>query len=133
MYGQFFVEIKKLRLAGEQFAAGLIKSVQYSNVRGASLGASLLELAKNHGVDLRGPMFIDSRGEFSVIANPSNDGNAPGSCGSFGQEFSALLNQYRPRTGITAGAVLVAESSWCWMNHFDVEKMVCAAADKLKD
>lgn len=132
MNEQFYVEDEKLRVASEQFATGLVKSVPFSDVRGACLGVALHELAKHHGVELRGPLFIDSRGEFSLIVNPPDGKNTTGSCGAFGQEFAALLNQYRPRTGIVAGAVLEAESGWCWMNHFDVEKMVRDVAGKLK-
>jgi hypothetical protein len=123
-------EIAALAGIHARFAALEIKSVEHADLRGPCLATALSELAAVHGVTLQLPMHIDSRGEFRIVAlNP--DGTSPlyGS-GPFG-DFATVLNLYRPRTGIFAGATLLPESGWCYMNHFDVERMVTEQASAL--
>lgn len=126
----FLKEVDALCSATLQFNTGKIAAYPFSVQRGDLLGKALQCLAASHGVTLETPLHIDSRGEFSIVALPA-DGSSPKlGCGPYGEAFAAILNQHRPRQGINPGVVL-PESGWCRMNHFEVEKMVLNQAKVL--
>lgn len=106
-----------------QFSLAEISSVQHGNLREKAIGQALEALADHYGVDLKTPLTIDSRGEFSIMVKHP-DSEELNFCGKFTQEFAEVLNQYGPRCGIYPTAVLDSDSGWCRMNHFSVEKMV---------
>lgn len=85
------------------------------------------KLALSCGVALRAPMHFDSRGEVNiVIEQPLGGGKG------YGDEFASLLNAHQPRCGVMPGALLTPGSSWCSMNHFEVEKLVLARFNALQ-
>lgn len=123
-------EVDALAKATLQFHTGKIGAYPFGVARGEHLGKALQYLAACHGVTLEGPLHIDSRGEFSIVALPA-DGSSPKlGCGPYGEAFAAILNQHHPRQGINPGTVL-PESGWCRMNHFEVERMVLAQAQAM--
>lgn len=109
--------VQELRTTAEQFARGEIKALPYSRLREDALGKALDSLAKMFDVELEHPLHIDSRGEFRIVTT-----------GSFGG-LAELLNRHSPRTGIRPGAVLLPDTNggWCYMGHFDVERLVFEA------
>jgi hypothetical protein len=91
-----------------------------ARTREANLAGGLRTLAERHSVKLREPLRINANGEFNVIA----EGATPyKGCSPYGS-LAAVLNRHNPRTGVQPGACLLPESGWCYMNHFDVERML---------
>jgi tape measure domain-containing protein len=121
---KFSQEVEALVQAHARFAAGELSSVEFKDIRESHLAIALQELASAFGVTLELPLQIDSRGEYRIVAMPKDGSSAKYGTGPFG-EFAAILNQHAPRTGISATA-LCPENGWCYMNHFEVEKMVLA-------
>lgn len=113
-----------------------LSPVGRKDLREAALAQGLAALARCHNVLLVQPLRVDSRGDFMIavdqmtagvyIVNPANGTRV------FGQAFSDLLNGFSPRCGHAPGAVLFPEASWCYMNHFSVEKMLLTAALRYK-
>ena len=100
-----------------------LSPVQYSHARETALAEGLEKLATRYGKRFRQARYIDSRGEFSLnIADPA--GMPRDESQAYGVEMSALLSKYRPRTGYAPTAHMDPSNSWCYMNHFDVEKML---------
>lgn len=114
-------------LMNEELANAELSPVDRGHVRGLWLFKSLEALALVYGTELKGPMHIDSRGEFSIQGGPGSGGLGFNTSQPLGA-FAAVLNDYRPRTGVQPGAILSETSSWCYMNHFDVERMVVEKA-----
>lgn len=108
------------------FEAGTVKSVPHSHLRGEALGKALLALAAMHGVTLQLPLHIDSRGEFSLVAMPDNGASPDYGTGHYGA-FVEILNRHSPRTGIFPTSMMSPGNGWCYMNHFDAERMVKTA------
>lgn len=111
----------------KKFARGEIKSVPHSDERQKFMALALEFLARDLGCELRTPLYLTSRAEFNVIAV---DKNAPfddlrPAC-RYGAAFAAVLNAHNPRCGISPGAHLLPESSWCMLNHFDAERLILA-------
>ncbi len=121
--------VSELKAAHLQFERGAMKPVPFANQRERILAAALDTLAADCGVRLQMPLQIDSRGEFSIVAVHEDGRNTTYGCGPYGAEFAALLNQHKPRTGTLPGDVL-PENGWCYMNHFEVERMVCKVFDQ---
>ncbi|MEX3984199.1 hypothetical protein AB4Y45_35170 [Paraburkholderia sp. EG287A] len=105
-----------LKKANEDFAAGKLTSMQHAAAREAALIKGVTALAASMGVTLD-PMFrIDARGELHIAAKKGN----------FGPEFSDALNAHcRARLGV-ATVPMADTSTWCYINHFDIEKLVLA-------
>jgi len=116
-----------LRKAKAKFESALLKPVPYADERALHLSAALKALAGMYGVNLQGPLHIDSNGEYSLAAL-KDDGSNPSihGCAPFGA-FAEILNPHSPRTGLAA-CTLQAESGWCRIGHFGVESMVVAQA-----
>lgn len=104
--------LQHLATVHEEFAAEKISPIQHADARERQIVLALNAMAADYGIDLKQPLRIDSRGEFYLIAK-----------GGFGS-MAAFMNQHRPRTGVAAGATLLPENGWCYMNHFDAERMV---------
>jgi hypothetical protein len=113
-----------------------ISPVGHSRQREAALSIGLSALARYLHVTLKAPLQIDSRGEFMLVVEQAGDGvatiNQRNGSKVFGSAFAECLNPYAPRTGIFAGATMDADSAWCFMNHFNVEKMLLEVAERLK-
>lgn len=87
------------------------------------LAQELIALAKKHGVVLREPLQIDTNGEYCLaVSNGSVNDGPSDPCGDFGA-LAKVLSKYRPRTGARPSKVY-SYDGWCYMNHFDVEKMI---------
>jgi hypothetical protein len=110
--------IADLKQARSDFASGKIKPVQYADIRGPALCKAVVALAAEQGVALEPIQCIDSRGELSIVVK---DG------GSYGEQFAATLTEYcNPRTGVLPANSAASHGSWCYINHFDAERMVLA-------
>lgn len=116
--------LESLDALEERFAQRQIAPVPHSREREALLAKALRELARGFGITLQEPLQINSRGEFSLAVLRA-DGRDPhhAGTGTWGTEFVDILNRHEPRTGQLPG-VQDAHGGWCWMNHFQVEKMV---------
>jgi hypothetical protein len=107
------------------YVEGSLTPVAYKNLREASLTEAITALAEELGVTLEQPLQVDSRGNLGLSVKPADLalGREQGSP-SFGEAFSALLNQYMPRTGVATTAHLIPENGWCYLSHFQAEAMV---------
>ncbi|KVP97045.1 hypothetical protein WJ97_14600 [Burkholderia ubonensis] len=131
MNNEFRQAIAVLKQTNEDFKNGHTSSVAHANSREAALMAALPALARTFGVKLASMHRIDARGELHIVARDGDKDPRLGG-GRFGGPFATLLNTANPRTGIAPGAVLDSESGWCYMNHFDVEKLVLRYFDENK-
>ena len=122
LYKQFVDAVRKALKAESDRVNGILKPVQAGDQRAAALAKALDLLAKICGVDdLQQPLNIDSRGDFSVVSKKG-----------FTEDFCSKLNPNRPRTGVEPGAILnPGNGGWCYMNHFQVERMVVAACNDI--
>lgn len=119
---------QELLAAKESFRAGQLGSLDHSRAREKHLAIALRELAKEYGARLQEPLHIDSRGDFSLIALRDGWTNALMGTAPFGG-FVELLNQHNPRTG-TAPGRLCEDNGWCYLNHFDAERLVLGAFER---
>lgn len=124
MQTEFLTAARALTAANAQFKAGQSNSVAHSRLREAAIAQALNALATTQGVRLETPLQIDSRGEFRIVALQPKAGLCWPSTGTYGSEFAKMLNRHNPRTGVQAGASLLPESGWCYLNHFDAERLV---------
>jgi hypothetical protein len=122
----FLQEMQALAQAEAKFHAGETKPVPFSREREQHLGIALRELAASYGVRLEGPFHIDTNGEYRVVALPEGKDSAKMGCGHYGEAFAALLNPHRPRQGAMGypPATLHADSGWCYVNHFEIERLL---------
>lgn len=123
----FLEAAASLRSANRDFfEARSISPMAHRDRREAALSSALVAMAAGFGVELKQPIYCDSRGEFPIVALASDpDSRRMGFCASFGEGFTAFLNAHQARTGIAPGH-LDPSNGWCRMNHFEVEKMVLA-------
>jgi len=122
MNKHFIKAVAALTQANEAFQAGLISAMDHSSRREAALAAAMHAIAATFGVTFKNARYINSLGEFTLCATKP-----------YGQGLSALLNTANPRCGVLPGAVLTPEASWCYMNHFDVERLVRRVHAQQKD
>lgn len=120
--------VARLTEVHQLFSKGELSSVAHGDQREAALAAALNALAAKHGVALEGPLHINSRGEFRLVACPLDGSPAKLGGGRYGAELAAILNPHHPRCGVLPTAVLDESANWCYMNHFDVERMVTSQA-----
>jgi hypothetical protein len=115
----------QIRALHSQFAAKTLTSVAHSRKREALLQKGLVAIAQSHGVNLSA-VGIDANGEFRLKANPEgNTHRDREACGPF-KTFAEVLNKHNPRCGMQPPAILEANSGWCMINHFDVERLILA-------
>jgi len=118
------------------FSKREISPVAHKDQREAAMSSGLAALARFFNVTLKAPLQVNSNGEFMLAVEQLGDGvatiNPYNGARVFGAAFAELLNAHSPRTGISPSAVLTPEGAWCYMNHFSVEKMLLAAAERLK-
>ncbi len=125
---QVFVEsFDRLTENERQFLVGEIKSVPHSRVREAALIACVESMAKMCETELEKIISIDSRGELNIVALGSAGFGPRAERKTFGEVFAGALTAAGVRTGAVEygyGAVMDANASWCYMNHFSAQKMV---------
>jgi hypothetical protein len=125
-----FDAIGDLERTTELFKASQATSFDHSRARQEAISKALNAVAALQGVTLRLPLQIDSNGDYSIVAtskdapNPLYPGNKYGS-------LAEVLNRHNPRCGMYGSSTLLPEGNWCMMNHFDVERMVCAENARL--
>jgi hypothetical protein len=123
MNKEFRQAIAVLNQTTEDFSKGHTSAVAHGHTRGAAICAAVTAMARSFGVTLEPIGCIDARGELSIFAAKAvADGKA--GCGRFGGPFATFLNEANVRTGIRPPAHLESESGWCYLNHFEAEKMV---------
>jgi len=122
LYKQFVAAVRKALQAESDRINDVLKPVQAGDQRAAALAESLDLLAKIRGVDdLQQPLHIDSRGDFSIVSKKG-----------FTADFCYDLNPNYPRTGVSPGAIMhPGNGGWCYMNHFQVERMVINACNDI--
>ena len=113
------LEVKNMWLRGE------LKPWPYAQERERLLNLSLAALAEDLGSRLKPIGRINVNGEVLISAAPEEEyAKYRDYCGKFGETFAKLLNSCTPRCGIAPGAIMHADSGWCYINHFLAEKMV---------
>lgn len=122
MNKEFRQAITVLKQTNEDFANGHTSSVAHANTRQAAILAAVRYMAKSFGVNLEPIHAIDARGEIRVVAKDGDRDPRLG-CGKFGGPFAEWLTKARARTGI-APCTLGSEDGWCYVNHFEAERMV---------
>lgn len=129
MSANFLAAIADLNQVNEAFKAGTVSSVEHGYRRGVALCSAIFEMAACMGASLEKPISIDSRGEIHVVTKGKSHWDR--GSGRYGEEFASWLNKANPRTGIAPGAVMLPEAGWCYLNHFNVEKLVLEYASTL--
>lgn len=98
-----------------------LKPLEVSIVRGAMLAAGLRALAIICGKEFDTDLNINSNGEIMLRIPLNGD---PQVCGEYGERLAAILSPYRPRCGYSPMSSIDPRNGWCYMNHFDVERML---------
>lgn len=124
MTSAFEIAVQALQDTNAKFADGKALAVPHSVARAKAIGEALTALAAEFGVTIAGPLHIDSRGEFMLTAKDPADTTPRPVTGKFGAELASILNEHNPRQGVAPGPFLHADSGWCYMNHFDAERLV---------
>lgn len=120
---------EKLNALGSQFKALELTSVKYGRERDAAIAAGLTAVAAHYGVTLRQGLHIDSRGDYMLVAVRAEQSALPPTYGA----FADVLNKYHARTGVPGYTnQLIPSNSWCYLNHFDAEKLILDQAKLLK-
>lgn len=122
----FQMAAKALISANERFfTTKELSSVGHRDAREAAMQAGLPAMAAEFGVTLQGPIYVDSRGEMSIVALKPGSTNAKvDGCAKFG-DFAEHLTRNHARTGVAPG-IIDPDNGWCMMSHFGVEKMLLA-------
>ena len=99
--------------------------MQQGDAREKALAEGLRRLAKAHGIILREPLQIDSRGEFSLsVSNGTARDGQSDACGCYGVPLAALIAKHSPRTGYAPTSFMSPENGWCRLHHFSVQAML---------
>lgn len=100
---------------------------EVANQREKALVAGLHALAAHFGKEIEYTM-IDARGEFKFNIR----GAAQGLGGQYGEGLAEALSKVPRRMGIlTTTASMLPENNWCWINHFDAEKMLKTIGEEM--
>ncbi len=124
--------IGQLGVLQRQADEGKVSPLGAGRLREGLLSKGLRILAAEAGIELREPLQINANGEYAVIAEMTDPSlRSMGASGPYGAAFAALLRRFDTRTGQFAvkGHVL-PENGWCWMNHFEVERMLTSLAQE---
>ncbi|MBK3779911.1 hypothetical protein G3A43_06560 [Paraburkholderia aspalathi] len=113
--------IADLKQAQRDLASGKLKPVPYADIRGPALCKAVVALAAEQGVALEPIHCIDTRGELPIVVKDN---------GAYGEQFAATLTAHcRPRTGAIPERAAQADGRWCYITHFDAERMVLAQSE----
>lgn len=92
----------------------------YANAREKALAAGLHALAAMHDKEIE-YTYIDSRGEFQFNILGSREGRG----GRYGEGLAEILSLVPRRTGISpTSSPVLPENNWCWINHFEAERLL---------
>lgn len=118
-----------LRAAKEKFLSRELSPIGYKDERETHLASALRAMAECCGMTLEDPLHVNSNGEFSlVVANPKGPARWYGSP-PFGESFASYLTAHHARTGFPGPNTIDPSNGWCYLNHFDAERMVNAFYD----
>ena len=99
-----------------------LKPVPFADAREAALIDGLHGLAAEYGHTIAFT-HINANGEMAF--NLAHGGH-------YGEPLAAWLSRVPHRTGVSpTTARLLPENNWCWLNHFDVERLLRALAAEL--
>lgn len=117
MKSTFMAHCEQLSEVNNQFfKRNEITSLEHSRVREKALIQAVESMAICYGTQLKHIVGIDSRGEISMVCDGSKQ---------YGERFAAALSHFNTRTGaLPLKRHVIPENSWCYMNHFEAEKMV---------
>jgi hypothetical protein len=131
MTTDFDEAITSLRDANERFSKGALSPLAHRDERERALANALRAMATAHGIVLEEPVQVNANGEFSITsANPAGPAKFHGA-GKFGDTFAAALTAHRARTGTPGPNTIASDNGWCYLNHFEAEKMVLEFADRM--
>lgn len=103
-----------------------LKPVPFADAREAALVEGLHGLAAEYGLRIDFTR-IDGNGEmaFNVLGRP----------GRYGAALAAWLSRVPRRNGLVArtNSRVLPENNWCWINHFDVERLLLLVASEHHD
>ncbi|CUJ49113.1 Uncharacterised protein [Achromobacter sp. 2789STDY5608633] len=120
---QFVIAMEELAAAEQAFQSGQVASVPHANARERLLIDGIVALAGMHGFTIERPTSIDARGEVAIFGARINQTERHG----YGPAFAELLSTIPRRTGTQPTmAPVLAESNWCWVNHFDLAALLVA-------
>lgn len=110
--------IEQLDESERQRVGGQASPLAAGRKREEILVKGLQLVGQAHGVKFKEPLGIDSRGDFMLSLDSAGQSNR------FGPTLVGVLNRFSPRCGLVAGTILLESSSWCYMNHFEVERLL---------
>lgn len=94
------------------------------SAREKALAKGLQNMALAAGTEIQ-PTGINSRGEYAVFGKETVPGNPAAPRKEYGPVFAQALSLVPTRCGAEAIQCTVSEgSNWCWVNHFDVERLI---------
>ena len=97
-----------------------LKPVQLADAREAGLVEGLYGLAAEYGVHIAFTC-INSNGEMAFNVKSGYNGCS----GIYGEQLASWLSRVPHRYGLAAtDSPVLPENSWCWINHFDVERLL---------
>ena len=88
---------------------------EQGQARGAALAEGLVRLGAKFGISFEGPLHINSRGEINLTVA---DGK------TYGSELADIIRANSARCGAFQGAHIHELNTWCYMHHFNVQKML---------
>lgn len=101
-----------------------LKPVQLGDQRKQALIEGLHGLAAQYGREIE-HTDIDARGELRFVIK-NNQG--------FGEDLAKVLSLVPRRYGVApCASPAIAENGWCWINHFDAEKLLNTIGMALMD
>ena len=121
-----------LRILDEELKSHQISAFEHSRLREDALITALHMTADICGVTLK-PTHINALGDFTISAVDPDPAKRM-FCGRYGEQFAALLSTVSWRTGVVADkGKMLPENGWCYVNHFEVERMVTQFAAQVSE
>lgn len=112
--------IEKIKEVNYNTSVGDIEASEAKVMRADLLVKALTEMASHFGVRLK-PLFLDARGEFSIVAANINDSQRAGPLNG----FADWLAKAASRTGVNGSSnTLTASDSWCKVTADNAECML---------
>lgn len=97
-----------------------LKPVLYGDAREKAIVAGLHALAGHFGKEIAFT-HINARGELAFNLKGAEIGRG----GEYGEELATVLSHVPRRTGMSPFSYPASPiSNWCWLNHFDAERML---------
>ncbi len=112
--------VQDLSQAHADFDSGKLSPVGHRDARESALARALCALAAEENFSLQEPLYIDANGDYRLVVQQVSGEPVKG----FGPRWAHALTRHQCRTGLNPGAVMLPESSWCYLNHFAAERLV---------